>query len=125
MILLSISFINTTIPYPAPISNQKTNDYLKEIGKMVPTLQAELVKSFTKEGSKQQTKYQKWEMLTSHTARRSFATNKYLAGTPTLTIMAITGHKTEKAFLRYIKLTSSEHAKLLKEHWEKRKLATA
>lgn len=108
---------------PASISNQKTNDYLKEIGKMVPSLQVEVSKSFTKEGTRQQTKYQKWEMLTSHTARRSFATNEYLAGTPTLTIMAITGHKTEKAFLRYIKLTSSEHAKLLKEHWEKRKLA--
>jgi integrase len=61
-------------------------------------------------------------MLTSHTARRSFATNEYLAGTPTLTIMAIIGHKTEKAFLRYIKLSSSEHAKLLKEHWEKSKV---
>lgn len=110
---------------PASISNQKTNDYLKEIGGMIPSLENEVVKSFTKEGSKQQTKYKKWEMLTSHTARRSFATNEYLAGTPTLTIMAITGHKTEKAFLRYIKLTSSEHAKLLKEHWDKRKLVAS
>jgi hypothetical protein len=61
-------------------------------------------------------------LLTTHTARRSFATNEFLAGTPTLTIMAITGHKTEKAFLRYIKLVPSDHARLLKEHWEKRKL---
>ena len=59
----------------------------------------------------------------THTARRSFSTNEYLAGTPTLTIMAITGHKTEKAFLRYIKLVPSDHARLLKEHWEKRKLS--
>lgn len=34
--------------------------------------------------------------------------------------MAITGHKTEKAFLRYIKLTPNEHAKLLKLQWQKR-----
>jgi hypothetical protein len=34
--------------------------------------------------------------------------------------MAITGHKTEKAFLRYIKLTPNEHAKLLKTHWDNR-----
>ncbi|HET6256442.1 MAG TPA: hypothetical protein VFE32_20370 [Puia sp.] len=52
-------------------------------------------------------------------ARRSFATNEYLAGTPTLTIMAITGHKKEKAFLRYIKLVPSDHARLLKDYWEK------
>lgn len=85
--------------------------------------QAKIVKSFTKEGMRQQVTYKKWEMISSHTARRSFATNEYLAGTPTLTIMAITGHKTEKSFLRYIKLTSAEHAKLLRAHWDKRKEA--
>ena len=64
--------------------------------------------------------YQKWELLSSHTGRRSFATNEYLAGTPSITIKAITGHKTEEAFLRYIKLTPNEHAILLKQHWDKR-----
>jgi hypothetical protein len=62
----------------------------------------------------------KWELVTTYAARRSFATNEYLAGTPTVTIIAITGHKTEKAFLRYIKLTPNEHAKLLKQHWQQR-----
>jgi hypothetical protein len=38
----------------------------------------------------------------------------------TLTIMAITGHRSEKSFLKYIKLTPNEHARLLKGHWEKR-----
>jgi hypothetical protein len=33
--------------------------------------------------------------------------------------MAITGHKTEKAFLSYIKVTPEEHAKKLERHWEK------
>jgi len=47
--------------------------------------------------------------------------NEFLAGTRTLTIMAIAGHKTEKSFLRYIRLTSSEHTKLLKGHWDERK----
>lgn len=31
--------------------------------------------------------------------------------------MQITGHKTEKAFLSYIKVTPDEHAKLLQLHW--------
>ena len=107
---------------PKSISNQKTNDYLKDLGEMTPCLSKEVVRSFTKEGKRQQTRHEKWELLTTHTARRSFATNEYLAGTPTLTIMAITGHKTEKAFLRYIKLVPSDHARLMKAHWEKRKL---
>lgn len=107
---------------PKAVSNQKTNDYLKDVGEKTACLQVEVVRSFTKEGKRQQTRHAKWELLTTHTARRSFATNEYLAGTPTLTIMAITGHRTEKAFLRYIKLVPSDHAKLLKDHWEKRKL---
>lgn len=105
---------------PQSISNQKTNDYLKELGKRVNSLNTKVSVSFTKGGVKVIKCYQKYEMVTTHTARRSFATNEYLAGTPTITIMAITGHKTEKAFLRYIKLTPTEHAKLLKLHWEKR-----
>jgi Phage integrase SAM-like domain/Phage integrase family len=110
---------------PRSLSNQKTNDYLKDLGEMIPCLSKEVVRSFTKEGKRQQTRHEKWELLTTHTARRSFATNEYLAGTPTLTIMAITGHKTEKAFLRYIKLVPSDHARLMKAHWERRKLAAA
>lgn len=110
---------------PKSISIQKNNEYLKDIGAKIPSLNAKFIKSITKEGFRQLTTFQKWEMVTSHTARRSFATNEYLAGTPTLTMMAITGHKTEKSFLRYIKLTSSEHTKLLKGHWEERKTKTA
>lgn len=64
----------------------------------------------------------KWSLVSSHTARRSFATYEYLAGTPVMTIMAITGHRSEKSFLRSIKITPDEHAKLLKKHWEKRML---
>jgi hypothetical protein len=45
-------------------------------------------------------------------------------GRPRLTIMAISRNKTEKAFLRYIKLEASDHAKLLKAHWEREKLTS-
>ena len=34
--------------------------------------------------------------------------------------MAITGHKTEKAFLKYIKVTPKEHAEKMKYLWETR-----
>ncbi|MCG8729571.1 hypothetical protein, partial [Tenacibaculum finnmarkense] len=45
----------------------------------------------------------------SHTCRRSFATNLY-GKIDNSTIMGITGHKTEKEFLKYIKVTSTKHA---------------
>jgi integrase len=105
---------------PPSLSNQKTNDALKEVGKKLPSLQKTTSRTFTKGGVKETKTFQKWELLSSHTARRSFATNEYLAGMQTLTIMAITGHRSEKSFLKYIKLTPNEHARLLKGHWEKR-----
>jgi len=57
-------------------------------------------------------KKQKWELISSHTARRSFATNMYLTRRMTLAgIMAITGHTTEKSFFRYIKISDEDKVK--------------
>ncbi|WP_018612532.1 site-specific integrase [Segetibacter koreensis] len=106
---------------PKANSNQKMNDYIKEIGKMLPSLRTTFSQSYTKAGNKVTITNDKWQLMTTHTARRSFATNQYLSGAPILTIMAITGHKTEKSFLRYIKISPSEHAKILKIHWGKTK----
>ena len=55
----------------------------------------------------------KYKFITNHTARRSYATNLYRAGIPIRSIMAITGHKTEKNFLKYIKLNQLEHAEIV------------
>ncbi|MFM7357902.1 MAG: tyrosine-type recombinase/integrase [Sediminibacterium sp.] len=60
----------------------------------------------------------KWEKLMTHTARRSFCTNMYLMGVPVLTIMAISGHKTEKSFRTYIKASGEEHARIMKKFWD-------
>jgi hypothetical protein len=43
--------------------------------------------------------------MSSHTARRNFATNAFLAGINIEFIMAITGHATREAFLRYVRAT--------------------
>lgn len=58
--------------------------------------------------------YEKWQLISSHTARRSAATNMYNSGRmKTLQIMLITGHTTEKNFFRYIKINREENAKIL------------
>lgn len=44
--------------------------------------------------------------LTSHTARRSFATNAYAAGIPMSSIMCITGHTREEHLRRYLRLSA-------------------
>lgn len=99
---------------PKSISNQKTNEYLKEIGKKIESFKVIVGKEITKGGQRISLTKAKWEMITSHTARRSFATNFYLKGYPALTIMAITGHRTEKAFLKYIKVGQAGQVKYFK-----------
>jgi integrase len=102
---------------PASISNQKTNSYLKEICQLVKPLQAKESKTTTKGGKKVTVIQHRWELVSTHTARRTFATMQYNNGVPSITIMAITGHKTEKDFLKYIKVTPDEHAVKMREHW--------
>lgn len=61
--------------------------------------------------------YPKYELVSSHICRRTFATLLY-GKIDTLTIMKITGHQTERQFLGYIKITPKEYAEKLKEHWK-------
>lgn len=67
-------------------------------------------------GDKETTYYEKWQLVSSHTARRSAATNMYKAGIPTIAIMKITGHKSERVFMDYIKVSGEENARMLKKN---------
>jgi integrase len=70
----------------------------------------------TSGGVRQEKEYPKYQLVTFHTARRSFATNAFKRGTPSLSIMQMTGHKTETSFMRYIKIGKEENAINLQEH---------
>jgi integrase len=100
---------------PDVLSNQKMNEYIKEVAKLAE-LNERISISITKGGEKQSDVFEKWQLVTTHTARRSFATNMYLLDIPTISIMKITGHRTEKAFLLYIKITQEENANKLLNH---------
>ena len=52
----------------------------------------------------------KYEMMSSHTARRSFATNQFKSGAGIASIMAATGHKTQTEFFKYIRMSPDEHS---------------
>ncbi len=99
---------------PRSISNQKMNDYLKEIGQLANIRSIENTVT-TKGGMRVEESFEKWELITTHTARRSAATNLFLAGFYPLSIMKITGHKTEKSFLKYIKMTKEDNAYKMSE----------
>lgn len=100
---------------PRMISNQKFNEYIKDVCKIAKIVVPE-TKTRTVGGKKVSTTKPKCEWVSSHCARRSFATNAYKAGIPILAIMAITGHKTEKVFLKYVRITKEEHAGMMGSH---------
>jgi integrase len=62
----------------------------------------------------------KWQQVTTHTMRRSFCTNHYLNGVPSILLMKISGHKTERAFLRYIRIDRLQAADLIIKHYTER-----
>jgi integrase len=90
---------------PALISNQKTNVMLKRIGEMAEiNEQIQVVKYIG--GKRTEKTFLKYEMIKTHTGRRSFASNLYLKGCPSSWLMKATGHRTEKSFLSYIKASN-------------------
>jgi len=100
---------------PDSISNQKYNEYLKDIARRA-NLKESISITKTIKGMLVTRTVEKWELVTSHTARRSFATNAFLADVPAIAIMKITGHKTESAFMKYIKMTAKDNATKLQSH---------
>jgi len=102
-----------TLP-PVP-SNQKINDYLKELGRVADLTDPQTV-SETRGGKRLVRTVPKWELISTHTARRTFATNLILAGVPSQQVMKLTGHKKESTFQKYIRMTGDDVALQLAEH---------
>jgi len=99
--------------FPYRISDQKYNDYVKEVCKLAGI--DEIVKGSkileTKKGNrKQEGLYKKYELVTSHIGRRSFATNFY-GKIPTTYLINITNHSSEAMFLNYIGKSNKDLAK--------------
>jgi integrase len=101
--------------FPPALTNQKMNEYLKEIGYLAK-INDPIIVSKLKKGERIDREFKKYQLLTCHCTRRSFATNAYLAGIPSINIMKITGHKSEKVFMGYIRFSQEENAEKLSGH---------
>jgi integrase len=110
---------------PKSISNQKTNNYIKEICKLAE-INTKILKHATKGGktlvknidgwSNISSGVEKWTLVTTHTARRSFATNMYKRKLPTSLIMRLTGHQKEIEFKKYIRIEYEETLSLVRNY---------
>lgn len=111
--------------FPYPIALQNFNEYIKEICKEAkiekPTEgRKRMPYKGKKKGVQPSVKgvYPKHELIGSHVCRRSFATN-YYQKIPTPVLMNITGHSTERMFLKYIGTTAYDNAYQMAEYFNK------
>lgn len=100
---------------PPSFCDSYINKLIKVAGRLAGIKETVTI-SKNKGGRKISQKYFKYELIKTHTARRSFCTNAYLAGVDTLDIMAISGHKTESSFQKYIKVSKQQHADKMLSH---------
>lgn len=106
-----------TMHRPLPvISNQKLNDYIKELCKMAGiTEQVEIVRY---RGAKREAiTYDKYELIGVHTGRKTFATLSLEKGMSAEEVMTITGHRDYQSFKRYVKVTEQRKKTVMLKAW--------
>ena len=94
------------------LSDQKINMYIKQIGKMAGIDEVVEVKG-SRGGQVIKEYYKKYELICTHTARRTGATLMYLDGIAIYDIMKVTGHKSVTTLEKYIRADKLEVAQKL------------
>jgi integrase len=111
--------------FPRAISDQKYNDYIKTVCEKSDLKQMVMGKKQTniEKDNKKPAKirnvsgtFEKWELVTSHIGRRSFATNFY-GQIPTNYLIYVTGHSSESLFLKYIGKSNKDIAMELTKYF--------
>ena len=103
--------------FPHKISTQKLNFYIKkvcEIAKIDEVVEGKRLNPKAKKENPETMRkilgfYPKYELITSHSFRRSYCTNYYKI-MPTPILIEITGHSKESLFLEYINKSEDKDA---------------
>lgn len=94
---------------PPKLNSPDINEFIKEAGREAEIIEEITIKKIIGGKKSIDTDY-KYNLIVSHSARRSFCTNAYLSKMPVIDIMSISGHSTEREFYKYIKVTQQERA---------------
>lgn len=96
------------------ITEQEVGREIKKICKALGGTFLDTVEVRRTRGSKIEIeKHQRWEMCSTHTARRSGASILYKSGVPIRVCRLLTGHTNDTMFLRYVKVSKEEGADIL------------
>ncbi|HTA26952.1 MAG TPA: tyrosine-type recombinase/integrase [Bacteroidia bacterium] len=101
------------------IPNSKYNEKIKAICSKVDSLKT-LETIYSSAGNvRKEIQIMRYELVTSHTGRRSFATDCVIKGIPIPLVMNVTGHKTLSSFQKYIRISQKSNASLLLKAFQK------
>lgn len=103
-----------------PISNQKLNKYLKDLAQLAG-LTTPVERNTYRGGHRNTETKAKYEVISSHTGRRTFVTLALESGLPWEIVMKATGHKDFKSFRRYIHATEERQVNEFARVWADQK----
>ena len=113
--LVNKVFLKYNYNLPKAPCNQIFNRYIKDIGKQAEL--NELITITKTIGGVKKTKvYFKYNLLSSHTGRRSLISNCILEGINSSSVMLISGHKSHRVFSSYVRISQHQNADVLAEH---------
>jgi integrase len=103
---------------PLPVlSSQKLNKYIKDCCKELKMFNKITFVEYSGGKAKEETKM-KYELITNHTARKTFITNSIMLGMNTKTIKDITGHRKDSVFNKYIKISEDFKKLEMERTWD-------
>ncbi|MDU1905558.1 MAG: phage integrase SAM-like domain-containing protein [Dysgonomonas sp.] len=104
--------------FPRPVDKSHLNKHIQKCAE-IAGINDDIYMIERKGGIVKQVHYKKYQLVTTHTGRRSFATNLFLECHNSKMVMSFTGHKTEANFFKYICVNKKEVAKLSQEYFKK------
>ena len=99
-------------PLPVPC-NQRMNKWVKEVC-FLSGIDQPITTVYYKGAERIEEVHPKYELIGTHTGRRTFICNALTMGIPAATVMEWTGHSDYKAMKPYIKIADEEKAKAMK-----------
>lgn len=109
---------STERPLPPVISNQKTNVYLKEIAEIAQLDDVLIIEKFC--GAKRiEIVKPKYNLIATHTGRRTFITLSYEKGMKPEIIMKITGIKKWDTLKKYLRISDNTKLLEMNNYWNR------
>jgi integrase len=104
-------------PIPPTLSNQKSNDNIKDIAEIAGVTETLIIEKFS--GSNRIVhKKPKCDFITTHTGRKTFITLSHERGMPIEMIMKITGIKKWETLKKYLKISEKSKLIQMNEFWK-------